>query len=91
MDGPQDRSGRMRFDPWTVQAVASRYTDWEVQAHKDGHKKAGIISPTLSEKSDISLEVRKRIMGIYAKHIMPQIRHFFLKWVLFQLSRSVKF
>jgi hypothetical protein len=33
--GPQNRSGRVRkippppgFDPWTVQPVASRYTDW---------------------------------------------------------------
>jgi hypothetical protein len=38
---PQDRSGRVRkilptlgFDPWTVQSVASRYTDRAVPAHK---------------------------------------------------------
>ena len=35
LGGPQGRSGQMRkispppgFDPWTVQPVASRYTDW---------------------------------------------------------------
>ena len=37
--GPQGRCGRARkispqpgFDPWTVQAVASRYTDWAIPA-----------------------------------------------------------
>jgi len=37
---PQDRSGRVRkispppgFDPWTVQPVASRYTDCAILAH----------------------------------------------------------
>ena len=40
LGGPQGRSGRMRkispppdFDPRTVQAVASRYTDWAIAAH----------------------------------------------------------
>jgi len=40
LGGPQGRSGWMRkisppkgFDPRTVQAVASRYTDWAVPAH----------------------------------------------------------
>jgi hypothetical protein len=39
--GPQDRSGRVRkisppaeFDPRTVQAVASRYNDYAIPAHK---------------------------------------------------------
>ena len=37
---PQGRYGRLRkisppseFDPWTVQPVASRYTDWVIPAH----------------------------------------------------------
>jgi len=37
LDGQQDRSGRVRkssppqgIDPWTVQPVASRYTDWAI-------------------------------------------------------------
>jgi hypothetical protein len=40
MGKPQGRSGRMRnisspsgFDPWTVQPVASRYTDWAFAVH----------------------------------------------------------
>jgi hypothetical protein len=39
--GPQGRSGWVRkislpsgFDPWTVQPVVSRYTDWAIPAHK---------------------------------------------------------
>ena len=39
LSGPQGRSGRVRkisptsgFDPRTVQPVASRYTDWAIQA-----------------------------------------------------------
>ena len=39
LGGPQGRSGRMRkispsprFDPLTVQPVASRYTDWAIPA-----------------------------------------------------------
>jgi hypothetical protein len=38
LGGPQGRSWRVRkisppqgFDPWTVQPVASRYTDWAIQ------------------------------------------------------------
>ena len=38
--GPQGRSGRVwkispppGLDPWTVQLVASRYTDWAIPAH----------------------------------------------------------
>jgi hypothetical protein len=41
LGGPQGRSGRVRkmspppgFDPRTVQAVASRYTDWTIPAHR---------------------------------------------------------
>jgi hypothetical protein len=41
LGGPQGRSGRVRktspppgFDPRTVQAVASRFTDWVIQAHE---------------------------------------------------------
>jgi hypothetical protein len=37
--GSRGRSGQMRknspspgFDPWTIQAVASRYTDWAIPA-----------------------------------------------------------
>jgi hypothetical protein len=44
LDGPQDRSGRVRkisppprFDPRTVQPVASRYTDWAIAAHNKVH------------------------------------------------------
>ena len=40
LGGPQGRSGRVRkisrspgFDPWTVQPVASRYTDRTISAH----------------------------------------------------------
>jgi hypothetical protein len=40
--GPQGRYGRVRkisplpgFDPQTVQPVASRYTDWAIQAHSE--------------------------------------------------------
>ena len=40
LGGPQGRSGRVRkislppgFDPWTVQPVACRYTDWAIAAH----------------------------------------------------------
>jgi hypothetical protein len=38
LGGPQDRSERVRkmspgFDPWTVQPVASRYTDCAIPAH----------------------------------------------------------
>ena len=40
LDGTQGRSGRMRkispptgFHPWTVQPVASRYTDYASAAH----------------------------------------------------------
>ena len=40
LGGPLGRSGRMRktspppgFDPWTVQPIASRYTDWAIPAH----------------------------------------------------------
>ena len=40
LGGPQGRSGRVRkilpppgFDPWTVQPVASSYTDWAIPAH----------------------------------------------------------
>jgi hypothetical protein len=40
LDGSHDRSGQVRiispppgFDPWTFQAVASRYTDWAILAH----------------------------------------------------------
>jgi hypothetical protein len=40
LDGPQGRSERVQkispppgFDPWTVQPVASRYTDWANSAH----------------------------------------------------------
>jgi len=40
LGGPQGRSGRVRkislppgFDPWLVQPVASRYTDWNIPAH----------------------------------------------------------
>ena len=40
--GPQDRSGRLweispspGFDPWTVQPVESRYTDYAIPAHID--------------------------------------------------------
>jgi hypothetical protein len=39
--GSQERSGRVRnissppgFDPWTVQTVASRYTDCDITAHQ---------------------------------------------------------
>ena len=39
LGGPQGRSGRARkispppgFDPWIVQPVASRYTDWAIPA-----------------------------------------------------------
>ena len=42
LGGPQGRSGRLRnifplpgFDPWTVQPVASRYTDCTIPAHPD--------------------------------------------------------
>ena len=51
MGGPQDRFGRARkispppgFDPRTVQPVASRYTDWAIQAPLidiKNHKVAG--------------------------------------------------
>ena len=41
LGGPQGRSGRVRnissplgFDPRTIQPVASRYTDWAIQARK---------------------------------------------------------
>jgi hypothetical protein len=41
LDGPQERSGRMQkisprsgFDPWTVQPVVNRYTDYSIPAHK---------------------------------------------------------
>jgi hypothetical protein len=41
LGGPQGRSGRVRkishppgFDPRAVQPVASRYTDWAIQAHQ---------------------------------------------------------
>jgi hypothetical protein len=40
LGGPQGRSGQVHkisppqgFDPQTVQLVASRYTDWAIQAH----------------------------------------------------------
>ena len=40
LGGPQSRFGRVRkisppqgFDPWTVQPVASRYTDWAIPAY----------------------------------------------------------
>ena len=40
LGGSQGWSGRVRkispppeFDPWTVQPVASRYTDWAILAH----------------------------------------------------------
>ena len=39
---PQGPSGRVQenlaplaFDPWTVQPLASRYTDWAIAAHHD--------------------------------------------------------
>jgi hypothetical protein len=42
LDGPQRRSGRVRktsspsgFDPWTVQRVASRFTDWAIAANEN--------------------------------------------------------
>jgi len=44
---PQGRSGRVRkilaplpptgFDPRTIQAIASRFTDWAIPAHDDGY------------------------------------------------------
>ena len=41
LGGPQGRSGQVlkispapAFDPQTVQPVASRYTDWDIPAHK---------------------------------------------------------
>jgi len=40
LGGPQGQSGQVQkispqpgFDPWTVQPVASRYTDWAIPAH----------------------------------------------------------
>jgi hypothetical protein len=40
LGAPQGRSGQVRkfspapgFDPWIVQPVASRYTDWAILAH----------------------------------------------------------
>jgi hypothetical protein len=42
LGGPQGRSGQVRtiqpppgFDPRTVQSVASRYTDWAIEAHAE--------------------------------------------------------
>jgi hypothetical protein len=42
LGGSQDRTGWVRkispppgFDPWTIQPVASRYTDWAIPAHQD--------------------------------------------------------
>jgi hypothetical protein len=42
LDGPQGRSGRVRnifplpgLDPWTVQPIASRYTDRTIPARSD--------------------------------------------------------
>ena len=41
MDGPQDWPGKVQkilpppgCDPWTIQAIASCYTDYTIQAHK---------------------------------------------------------
>ena len=41
LSGPQARSGRVRkvspppgFDPWTVQPITSRYTDWAVAVYR---------------------------------------------------------
>jgi hypothetical protein len=43
MGGPKCRSAQVRkisppsgFDPWTVQAVASRYTDYTTKLHSEG-------------------------------------------------------
>jgi hypothetical protein len=40
LGGPQGQSGRVwkiaappGFDPWIIQPVASRYTDWAITAH----------------------------------------------------------
>jgi hypothetical protein len=40
LGGPQGQSGQVQkispppgFDPWTVQLIASRYTDWAIPAH----------------------------------------------------------
>ena len=57
LGGPQGRSGRVRkispppgIDPRTVQPVASRYTDWAIQAPiltVDVNTPAAIFSETL--------------------------------------------
>jgi len=46
LGGPQDRPGWVRkilpppgFDPRTVQLVASRCTDWAIQAHDNEHNR----------------------------------------------------
>jgi hypothetical protein len=40
LGGPRGQSGQMRkispeqgFDPWTIQPVVSRYTDWAIPTH----------------------------------------------------------
>ena len=35
----------LRFDPRTVQPVASRYTDWAILAHRPGTNRIGEVSP----------------------------------------------
>jgi hypothetical protein len=54
LGGPQGRSGRVRkispplgFDPWIVQPVASRYTDWSTQPTTTLCKHANLKCPKL--------------------------------------------
>ena len=62
LDGPQDRSGRVRsisrppgFDPRTAQHVASRCTDWAIPAHTALPKLVRKFSPFYGTRSLFAL------------------------------------
>jgi hypothetical protein len=58
LGGPQGRSGRVRkisspsgFDPWTLQPVVSRYTDYAIPAHTHNVYYSKQITPTFKTAS----------------------------------------
>ena len=71
LDVPQGRSGRVRkispppwFDPWTVQPVTSRYTDWAVPAHISLSVSEALHGTVGRFKNDESARIWKRACGM---------------------------
>jgi hypothetical protein len=97
LDGPQCRSERLRkispaakFDPSTVQPVASRYTDWTIPAHRWWCCYLKVFFPERFKFTMCAYNKRRARMSLKGCYVHTGVHHWKFLTMTFQLVMFAK-